>query len=473
MKTALPSCDTIVALGNSTAKKNTIFAKSSDRPMTESQPLLFVPAAEHPKGSKLKCTDLTIDQVEKTNAIVGSRPWFTWGVELGVNDHGVAIGNEATFPNISVEVTNGLNGMDLVRLGLERGNTAHEAMHVIIDLLEKYGQGAICFFNAKTTEEYQNMFILADQKEAWKLETVERHWVAKKVKNFDSLSNIYTIESDYDECSDGLEKYAIAHGVHTQGTPFNFAKSFIDFRLPDIGGYPRYKRSQKLLGQNQGKLTVEHFQSILRDHYEGEIIEPRWDPTAVCNVSICMHSVPPLPGASVASACHTAGSGVVELHESKHEELIFTYWGSMCAPCSTFFIPFYNTNYKAPKDLLKGSENYSDDSFWWRVHRMCLDIEENYAKYIGFLHDVRTPMEKDFREKAAINEAKAERLLDMGNKEEAAVLLNHFSDECVTRVRTAVSEITEKIENDLKKHPGEVYRKDYLAQLRKDVAMPL
>lgn len=35
----LLSCDTMVALGNSTKSGNVIFAKNSDRPLGESQPL--------------------------------------------------------------------------------------------------------------------------------------------------------------------------------------------------------------------------------------------------------------------------------------------------------------------------------------------------------------------------------------------------------------------------------------------------
>jgi len=36
---------------------------------------------------------------------------------------------------------NGLLGMDLLRLGLERGKTAQEAVNVITSLLEEHGQG--------------------------------------------------------------------------------------------------------------------------------------------------------------------------------------------------------------------------------------------------------------------------------------------------------------------------------------------
>jgi len=80
---------------------------------------------------------------------------------MGVNEHGVCIGNEAIFtsnpsPNKSPALTGhveknffppvGLTDsrMDLVRLGLERARTAEEALDTITGLLEKYGQGGNC-----------------------------------------------------------------------------------------------------------------------------------------------------------------------------------------------------------------------------------------------------------------------------------------------------------------------------------------
>jgi dipeptidase len=75
----------------------------------------------------------------------------------------------------------GLLGMDLLRLALERGKTAIEAMHVITTLLEKHGQSG----DAERTGEwgkanYHNSFLIADPKEAWVLETAGRYWVAKR-----------------------------------------------------------------------------------------------------------------------------------------------------------------------------------------------------------------------------------------------------------------------------------------------------
>ena len=175
------SCDTFVALGNSTKSGHTIFAKNSDRPVTEAQPLVIYPAADHDIGTQVQCTYISIPQVKHTYRVLGSKPFWIWGFEHGMNECGVAIGNEAVWAREPEELENGLLGMDLLRLALERGSTAREALHVITDLLETYGQGG----NAAQGMEhrYHNSFLIADSKEAWVLETCSRRWVARKVKD--------------------------------------------------------------------------------------------------------------------------------------------------------------------------------------------------------------------------------------------------------------------------------------------------
>ncbi|KAK2096118.1 hypothetical protein P7K49_025152 [Saguinus oedipus] len=61
------------------------------------------------------CTYISIDQVPRTHAIMISRPAWLWGAEMGANEHGVCIANEAISTREPAAETEALLGMDLVR----------------------------------------------------------------------------------------------------------------------------------------------------------------------------------------------------------------------------------------------------------------------------------------------------------------------------------------------------------------------
>lgn len=62
-----------------------------------------------------QCTYISIDQVPRTHAIVISRPAWLWGAEMGANEHGVCIANEAINAREPAAETEAFLGMDLVR----------------------------------------------------------------------------------------------------------------------------------------------------------------------------------------------------------------------------------------------------------------------------------------------------------------------------------------------------------------------
>lgn len=65
----------------------------------------------------LQCTYIEVEQVPKTHAVILSRPSWLWGAEMGANEHGVCIGNEAVWTKEPVGEGEALLGMDLLRWG--------------------------------------------------------------------------------------------------------------------------------------------------------------------------------------------------------------------------------------------------------------------------------------------------------------------------------------------------------------------
>jgi dipeptidase len=96
----------------------TLFAKNSDREPGEAQSLEVHPARTH-SAATVRCTTLELPQSSHTHAVIISRPAWMWGCEMGANDAGVVGGNEAVFTRLPV-AHDGLTGMDLLRLALER-----------------------------------------------------------------------------------------------------------------------------------------------------------------------------------------------------------------------------------------------------------------------------------------------------------------------------------------------------------------
>src|SRR5947209_4629166 len=106
----LIGCDTLVATGAATADGSVLFAKNSDRHADECQHLRSYPARDWEDGAPLRCQYLAIPQARRTHAVLGGQPFWLWGFEQGVNEHGVAIGNEAIWTRAPRAET-GLLGM--------------------------------------------------------------------------------------------------------------------------------------------------------------------------------------------------------------------------------------------------------------------------------------------------------------------------------------------------------------------------
>ena len=352
-------CDTIVALGAATKDGVTLFGKNSDREPDEVQNIKVYPRQKHKPGENVKCTYLTIPQVSETAAVMLCQPFWMFGAEMGANEHGVAIGNEAVFTKERPDTT-GLTGMDLLRLALERSLTARRALETIIELLEKYGQGGNCGYRQKFL--YMNSFLIADAAEAYVLETVKSWWAWKRVKDFWSISNVISLEKDFDACSPGLLENAIKKGYCKSEADFNFRRCYSD-RIITWGakGAPREARSRVMLSRGKGALTTADFMAILRDHGD----KPGWAPDK-SGGTICMHAADKLIRRS-----QSVGSLVAKIGRERQ----FYYTTGSSNPCISPYYPVFFPGTVSPSGYLEGDADYDAASFWWaseKLHRHAL-----------------------------------------------------------------------------------------------------
>ncbi|KAI3380619.1 hypothetical protein SNEBB_011207 [Seison nebaliae] len=245
----MSSCDTF-AVRSTNGKM--IFGKNSDRPAKEKQYLFTVPRQYHDEGSKLKCTYTEIDQVPETFACVLSCPEWCWGAEMGSNEFGVTIGNEALFSRFSESMSDdGLVGMDIVRIALERSMCASDAVKVIAGIYadESIKIGGKCAEDINL--RYCNAYLICDSKKLFVLESAGRYVAYKEINaDFYNISNGYTITTDYDCCSfdpgDCRKK-------------FNFQQEFSDHDY-----YTESLKSQPESWYNREKCGRETIQNIIK-----------------------------------------------------------------------------------------------------------------------------------------------------------------------------------------------------------------
>ncbi|EOE7418065.1 C69 family dipeptidase [Pseudomonas aeruginosa] len=347
-------CDTLILRHQG----QTGFAKNSDREPAEPQRLLRLPAVRNDPEARLRTTYLDIPQTAQRHALVISQPSWIWGAEMGVNEHGVAIGNEAVFTKLTRQRGTALLGMDLLRLGLERGASAREALEVITGLLQRYGQGGPAGYRDKRIR-YDNSFLIADPGEAWVLETAGNLWAAKKVERW-AISNALTLGHEFDLCSRDLEDQARRQGCWDGRGDFHFARVFDTRLLPWVGGaHRRCRINQRFLDSLPGEPDWHALFAALRHH------GPRGDHfRRHNNRQVCMHA------GSFWRPSQTTASLVARLRD---DGPLLAATGTS-APCLGLFQPL-SFDPASGAAVLSQPREAVQESPWWRfeaVHRRAL-----------------------------------------------------------------------------------------------------
>ncbi len=354
-------CDTLVALPSKTASGNLLFGKNSDREPLEAQAVNHFPK-KNPQEKTIQCTYISVPQEELIHEVILSKPFQMWGAEMGANEHGVVIGNEAIFTNVRFDKKQpGLTGMDLLRLGLERGKTAYEALKLIINLLQTHGQNACGGYKNKNFY-YHNSFLIADPQEAFILETAGKSWAYRAVENLGSISNGLTIGENYLEAH--VEKEARTIQYLFSGSSKSFKGNFSDLIYTKAGKSEQRQSCTLRFLEKHENLSVIDFFYVLRQHDQ-----ENFDPKKATTGCICMHAT------GFTNPSDTTGSMVAEIRKNNPSTIWLT-----CTPhpCMGLYVPFY---FGKPQksDLLNPIEK-DDQSLWWQAKKMQRQLISNYSQ---------------------------------------------------------------------------------------------
>ncbi len=362
-------CDTLCVTGAG----RTLFAKSSDRPRDEVQVVEAHPA--RPAGGTLRATHIEIDDAGAC-ALIGSRPDWMWGLEHGVNEHRVAIGNERIFTvDDPLGAPPALIGMDLVRLGLERGRSAGDALDVMTNLLEQHGQGGRCAEDKD--DPYWSSFLVADPEGAWVLETSGRTWAARRVDDGAAISNRVTLGRDLTRTSDDVP----------DGADFD---TWRDPAIPTVPADDRLASTRACVATGAAALRPSDLAATMRDHGHGPWGAPGADldelsplPTGVDadlhGFTVCFHV--DAPGLVVET---TTSSMVAELPADPGAPT--RAWFALGTPCSSIFVPAFPPHHVATP--------LAEPATWHRFAALRDRVESDGAQ-LAEVRAVLGPLEAD------------------------------------------------------------------------------
>ena len=367
-------CDTLCAPG----QRGMVFAKNSDRPPGEVQ-IAWPFGRRSSAGCTLRTQYLSIGDTGAHAAFLSCPTWL-WGAEHGVNEHGVAIGNErVSTTHDAAAASPALIGMDMVRLGLERARSALEAVDVIADLLETHGQGGIA--DATHQEAYDSSFLIADPSRAFVVETAGSDYAVAPFPGGVAISNRIALGTEWSRASAGLAPGDDVDRFRDTGEDTAFA----DVRLA---------ASRRFLDSTgSGGLTSAATAAHLRDHGTGPWGAPGADgpvrppPSRVgadrSGVTVCMH----VRGRSV-----TAASMIAELPTDLADGAPVRVFVAAGSPCVSIYVPAFPRTAAGPPPFvpveLSGEE-------LWRAADALRQVVENDPDALPALRDTLKPVEDE------------------------------------------------------------------------------
>jgi len=372
-------CDTIVALPDATEDGAVLLAKNADTEVNEAQQILRLPRRDYLPGAAVRVTHLTIPQATYTHEVILGRSFWTWGGEVGCNEHGVAIGNEAAFSNQKCE-KDGTGAIDLLRLALERAASARDAVDVIGDHVVRFGQGGNCQMMGNYW--FDSGLLVADRKEAWVVNCAGHHWAARQAKSTEAISNRFQIGADWD-----LSSLSASRPVNGETKP-DFRARFADpVREQECAADERESCAAGLLAARRGAITMHDMAAVLRDVGD----EASYDVTADARpTKVCMHA-----GPTPARFWHATSAMITEV---RPDSVVVWMTGTSATDLSIFKPLFFGVD--TPSGLMPLGTD-TEGTIWWRHERLHRPAMAHYRQLKPAIRAEFDALERSFQSESA------------------------------------------------------------------------
>ena len=407
-------CTTILVGRKATADGSVIIAHAEDMGKTDSGKLWHQDAAEYEKSDSIYLPYETIPGVSRTYSYwahgnsdkVAER--YNGSILAGMNQFGVSFGCNTVYTRDELipEGEKGLQRYSIRRLIMERARTAREAVEMVGQLIDTYGQSGIVV-----------AYLIADAEEAWVVETTPRHWVAKRVPDdgFHVQANQYTIEKEWDIASSDLVEYAESQGWYDNNSgEFSFRHIYGDpQRIDRPYDTVRELRATEILESKKGSISVKDLKTIMRSHYEGtsDYHYPPHDTDVIRPICVS----------------NTQAAKVWHLRPDLPVETGAIMWYSISTPCTSIFVPVFSGSERVPEEYLNAGEVFDSSSAWWTFDALQKAVDKDYDGLFPYFEIYRNARERYLIKKAGEIQARASAKYEKGKTRDAKELLSEFS----------------------------------------------
>lgn len=472
------SCTTLLVTKGASKTGSMIIAHTDDDDLGD-QRIVYVPAQDHPKGSKRSITPLpllypryvgtergpgyallknhpptpvsgSIDQVEHTYA------YFDANYAI-LNEHGLAIGETTCASKFQYKSNDKMifDIAELSRIALERCKTAREAVLLIGGLAEKYG-----YF------DWGELLILADNNEGWVFEisaspkAESALWVAKKVPDGEVFisANIFRIREVLRDDPDMLYSSNLFAVAEEEKWIKDGKLDWLPSVSPGEYNHPYYSlrrvwRAQTLFNPSlnlspwvengytnvypfsikpEKKLTTRDVAACLRDYYQetpfdlskGLAAGPFGCPYRYTGpyepaVNTETPNPPPPIGAweRPISIYYCGYSYITELRPWLPPAIGAVTWISLDQPLTSCYIPFYAGVNDLPQGFQTGSTGtFSRKSPWWAFNSISNIAAFKFSYMIEDIKKKQSEIEENELKKQPELEQKAAKLFQKNPK---------------------------------------------------------